>query len=386
MSRESLIGLRSSGVEAWLDPRRGYIHSIRSPRQTQFLIPEAVQAVYFHVRGPDWSTIMPDVTVSRCQSDGLSFHAEWSASTERLGVPFHWEGEAWSDGDRVIIAARGVATDDFLTCRTGLCVLLPQELEGWTATAIGPTGNASRKFPLVIRHIHPFTEFQSLEAPLADLHFSGANFEIEDQRNWGDASFKAYPLAPPSPYAVTKGSRIEHKVEIILKEGPRQPASVRDTLASPLSWQGRWCRLSFSDALPSAPPSCEATVVEDSAAEGVLDVSVHPQTHIFDDRLILRNADALLPIVRSLRFRQPKAKVRIHLHWGAENDPRLGSEVGRAWASRCMECASAGGAEEVIGCGFPSNLQDHLTQLVKAPLRLTGPAGDGAPGFLAPVL
>lgn len=49
-----------------------------------------------------------------------------------------------------------------------------------------------------------------------DLRFEGDAFEMEDQRNWSDASYKTYvrPLARPWPYVVPDGTRIRQAVRL----------------------------------------------------------------------------------------------------------------------------------------------------------------------------
>jgi D-apionolactonase len=46
--------------------------------------------------------------------------------------------------------------------------------------------------------------------------FSGEAFELEDQRNWTDASFKTFctPLALPFPVEIKKGGRVKQRVEM----------------------------------------------------------------------------------------------------------------------------------------------------------------------------
>ncbi len=50
----------------------------------------------------------------------------------------------------------------------------------------------------------------------ARVEFEGEVFEMEDQRNWTDASFKTYctPLEIPYPVEVTKGTKISQKITI----------------------------------------------------------------------------------------------------------------------------------------------------------------------------
>ena len=50
-----------------------------------------------------------------------------------------------------------------------------------------------------------------LPATASSIGFVGEVFEIEDQRNWTDASYKTYcrPLARPFPYRIEPGETVE---------------------------------------------------------------------------------------------------------------------------------------------------------------------------------
>ena len=50
----------------------------------------------------------------------------------------------------------------------------------------------------------------------------GDTFEMEDQRNWTDASYKTYvrPLALPWPYTLAKGTVIEQAVRLSVHGTP----------------------------------------------------------------------------------------------------------------------------------------------------------------------
>ena len=44
----------------------------------------------------------------------------------------------------------------------------------------------------------------------------GDAFEMEDQRNWADASFKTYvrPLSKPRPYVIAKGAADRQRITV----------------------------------------------------------------------------------------------------------------------------------------------------------------------------
>src|SRR5204863_6388794 len=79
---------------------------------------------------------------------------------------------------------------------------------------------------LVDRRIHPVYPFAELRAMThevqpevwAELRCEGETFEMEDQRNWTDASFKTYgtPLRLPFPAQVEQGTRIAQSITLTL--------------------------------------------------------------------------------------------------------------------------------------------------------------------------
>jgi hypothetical protein len=93
----------------------------------------------------------------------------------------------------------GAALSDFQKNRIGFCVLHPiRECAGKTATTFHSDGSMSQFiFPEQISPTQPVKNVKSMiweAAPgiKARLDFSGDIFEMEDQRNWTDASFKTY--------------------------------------------------------------------------------------------------------------------------------------------------------------------------------------------------
>ncbi len=64
----------------------------------------------------------------------------------------------------------------------------------------------------------------------ATTAFAGDVFEMEDQRNWTDASYKTYvrPLARPWPYRLAAGETITQSVTVTLvADAQAAPAGMR---------------------------------------------------------------------------------------------------------------------------------------------------------------
>ncbi|HCK09781.1 MAG TPA: hypothetical protein DHW45_07880, partial [Candidatus Latescibacteria bacterium] len=64
----------------------------------------------------------------------------------------------------------------------------------------------------------------------AEVRFEGDVFEMEDQRNWTDASYKTYctPLANPYPVDVAAGTKIRQSVTISVSSWPDVVNSVSE--------------------------------------------------------------------------------------------------------------------------------------------------------------
>ena len=84
-------------------------------------------------------------------------------------------------------------------------------------------GVEAGEFPRYVAPHQPFVDMQSISWEIAsglhaEMEFQGDVFEMEDQRNWTDASYKTYSTALriPYPVEVREGSVIRQSVRISL--------------------------------------------------------------------------------------------------------------------------------------------------------------------------
>ena len=121
----------------------------------------------------------------------------------------------------------GVATPktDFLTARTGFVVLHPLKgVVGHEVEVEHVDGTVERStFPERVNPIQPFLLIRSLTHEVlpglkATVRMEGDAWEMEDHRNWTDASFKTYvrPLALPWPYTLKAGEAVKQSVTLTL--------------------------------------------------------------------------------------------------------------------------------------------------------------------------
>src|SRR5690606_19014550 len=167
--------------------------------QISFRGREVLRSVRAAVRDRDWNTAVwagGDVD----QTDSEVHIALTSAFA---GTRFEAVLALSAEGSALRVQLDVGADGEFWTNRTGLVVLHPAALTGAPLTVTHTSGLVSRThFPEDISPHQPAFDIRALESTGVTVAFEGDAFEMEDQRNWTDASFKTYnrPLAKPFPY------------------------------------------------------------------------------------------------------------------------------------------------------------------------------------------
>ena len=118
----------------------------------------------------------------------------------------------------------GVARTTFLRNRIGFCVLHPPGCAGLACVVEKDDGTREQSaFPEAIAPVAPFVDMRAIAYSVVpgvdvELRFTGDLFEMEDQRNWTDASFKTFctPLRLPFPVEITAGTRVAQSVTLAL--------------------------------------------------------------------------------------------------------------------------------------------------------------------------
>lgn len=187
-----------------------------------------VSRIYAALRDENWRTIggpIADLGIS-VGEDGfsISYRREHRAPGIAFDSTVRLAGGA--DG-RIVVDYRGVAAAAFRRNRIGLCVLHDQALAGSRVLVEHASGGRSDgAFPVRIAPHQPFHDVAAItvfprSGRAATVRFAGDVFETEDQRNWGDASFKTYstPQSRPRPVALAAGDVVEQRVEVSAADG-----------------------------------------------------------------------------------------------------------------------------------------------------------------------
>lgn len=194
---------------------------------------EVLRGIYGAVRDHNWGTLQPTLSQLQLSTGPERFAVAFQADCRDQTIDFGWKGiiEGSSDGT-LRFSFDGTARTNFLRNRIGLCVLYPAECAGVACQVEHTDGTVQEgHLPQDISPHQPFFRIRSIRHPLdarvwAKVVMDGEVFEMEDQRNWTDASFKVYstPLELPFPVQVQAKDTVSQSVQLELIGG-RTPAS-----------------------------------------------------------------------------------------------------------------------------------------------------------------
>ncbi len=198
---------------------------------------EVLRAVSFIVRDKDWGTYNPTISrldVSETENRfRVTFHAVAADAVQSFAYEAVIEGSA---GGWLTFAGKGKTDGGFLTNRTGFVILHPIDGIAGVPVTIEHTDGCTieHRFPDIIDPVQPMMNLRALThhtsggARVVTL-MEGDTYEMEDQRNWTDASYKTYvrPLAKPWPYLIPAGEGVDQKITVKVSGGRPEHAVQR---------------------------------------------------------------------------------------------------------------------------------------------------------------
>lgn len=343
---------------------------------------EVIRAVYAAVRGADWATYSQRVVTSHVAQEEGRFEATWEIEVDELA--FKWSGRVWSDGTVCDLEWNGEAGEEFESRRTGMCVLHPMELKG-AECEVEHTDHAveAGAFPTLIEPHQPFFDIRRISYPIGaarfQAEFTGEVFEMEDQRNWTDASFKTYcrPQEWPQPFQVLDGSRVEHGLQMSYQG---QPAAWEPVCRTQLTISDRAVSLPKLGAMSNGHADGFSFVLNpddtadwesagmgrvyavtgqfvelnrnrpDMAKWDGVAYEASPQVHAVDERSIMENVHGLGDTVRTAkRISEGKpvyvGPIRFRRDKQGGRDSRLDEEIASAWFLSSLLVLAESGAD-----------------------------------------
>jgi D-apionolactonase len=212
------IKLRAGSLSMIFEPDSAFLRCIRMGEK------ELVRGIYVAVRDRNWDTVLSKVSNLKVECTQDAFDISFEVECIEREIAFFWTGTVIGDPEgRVTFTMDGIARSTFLRNRIGFCVLHPlQECAGKPCSVEKVDGTVEHgAFPQYISPHQPFKDMRAIAYDVApgisaEIRFDGDIFEMEDQRNWTDASFKTYctPLELPFPIEVMEGTRIVQTVTL----------------------------------------------------------------------------------------------------------------------------------------------------------------------------
>lgn len=199
---------------------------------------EILRRIYVAIRDRNWGTIQPKISDIQMDIQTDSFHIIYQVENKQDEINFAWVGEiTGSPQGEIVFHMDGTAQSTFLRNRIGFCVLHPASCAGFAARVEHIDGAIEQgSFPELIcpdQPVKPFSELRRLAHQVApgiwtEVSFSGDIFEMEDQRNWTDASYKTFctPLRLPYPVQVEAGIRITQTITLAIRREGAKSESV----------------------------------------------------------------------------------------------------------------------------------------------------------------
>lgn len=186
---------------------------------------ELWHGVAFLYRDADWGTPEPIVEHIESTLSHSAFDMRIAgrfAVDPQIDFTLHIKGDATG---RIAVTGEAIPRADIRASRVGLCVMHPMSACGAKIEVEHTDRRTSHStFPTLIPAWPPFMMIRSLRheyAPgcWAHCEFDGDAFELEDQRNNSDASFKTYSRSNlmPRPYWLRAGVLIRQSVELRLE-------------------------------------------------------------------------------------------------------------------------------------------------------------------------
>ena len=316
---------------------------------------EVLRRVYFAVRDARWDTVPPNFEVTDVKSGAEEFSVKLRARCVNEIADVAWSGRIKGRADgSITLAVEWEPVADFEYPRIGICVLYGAEaLAGREYEVVHADGKRDHQsFPRFISPYQFAKGFSSLQVTTREqvgltVAVPGAQMDMEDQRNYGDSSYKAF-IEGTALRRQQLGIAVDTSSTEVPKEAPPAPPIV---IGGPTG--ARLPRLTRT-----ARTSAEHEYTHynrnrtDYADATGIEFPFNPAVHLDDDDTLMENIPAILDQAATLRSFAPNAA----LYAGPvlfdppyprpRRDPRNGTAFATAWLGRFVKFAAQAGIVE----------------------------------------
>jgi hypothetical protein len=187
---------------------------------------EAVRMIFYAMRDENWVTFPMKISDETIVEKERSFEVRYRGSINTEKIKFEADFSITGNADGTIVFyMEGRALNSFQSKRNGLGVHHPVHACAGRPVEIIHPGDVSEKsvFPKLISPTRPFKDVTGMRYTTAygtrtEIVFEGDEFEMEDQRNWSDDSFKTYsgPQYKTPMLDVREGDTMFHRITVRL--------------------------------------------------------------------------------------------------------------------------------------------------------------------------
>jgi hypothetical protein len=191
---------------------------------------EVIRSIAYLFRDRDWLTPPAKITNLKVGQGPDSFRVGYDGRVVAAEHEFvyHASIQGRSDG-ALSFEVAGTALTEILANRIGFVVLHP--LSGVAGELVEVThidGSMEHaRFPRLISPAQPFFDIRALAHQVVPgvwvtCTMEGDAYEMEDHRNWMDASYKTYvrPLSKPRPFTLAPAERMAQRVSLAFRGTP----------------------------------------------------------------------------------------------------------------------------------------------------------------------
>lgn len=279
---------------------------------------EILRRIYFGVRDADFNTEMPTFHHVEVDAQPDHFAIQLAASCRGKTIGFDWQARIVGSADGTItFHVEGAAPTDGASKRVGLCALYGVEaLAGHPYELADAHGKITTgEFPLLVAPQDLAHQFSMLRYTVDGLQFScgitGSKFDMEDQRLYGDSSFKAYsPL--PYDYPTIPGGKVLEQT-LVLTVGGKIPAQEPTASVIRIKLGGRGSGVKIPtlvspDQLKDSIPFPNIDRKRDKFQDATqLSWLLTPATHLPDDDVVMENLPSVVYQAQTIASFAPKA-------------------------------------------------------------------------------
>ena len=322
---------------------------------------------------------MPKFSKITVNKRANAFTIDLQADCVTETADYHWQGQIKGAANGVItFTADGAAGKDFDSNRIGICLLygtpslLKQDFQ--TIDAAGATTKAA--FPLEVFPKLVASKFQTLryiaDGMTVSANMTGATFDMEDQRNYGDSSYKAYA---PLPYAYPHIAKGDHKTQTLTLKVERALAEKPADKTTRVTLGALLPNVKIPQILTAAPDVPDAIFGainfnrDNFTGKKALTWGINPSVHLPDNDNFMDNATTIAEQARTTDVFAPESAHHVtpirldSASWQAGRDPRSASLFGAAWAARVVKYLSYAGVEDAAFDFGPGHATDALAEL-----------------------